>query len=65
MGTAKRVLRYILGTLDFGIKYEKGEQAVLLGFYDSDWGRSGDDMRSTSVYAFTFCSGIFSWVSLK
>ncbi|KAM1794490.1 hypothetical protein ACFX11_034959 [Malus domestica] len=36
MGTAKRVLRYISGTLDYGIKYEKGEKAILVGFCDSD-----------------------------
>ncbi|KAM0988950.1 hypothetical protein ACFX2A_013056 [Malus domestica] len=65
MGTAKRVLRYISGTLDYGIKYEKGEKAILVGFCDSDWGGSEDDMRSTSGYAFTFGSGIFSWASVK
>nr|XP_028952583.1 uncharacterized protein LOC114822420 [Malus domestica] len=51
MGTAKRVLR------------EK--KAILVGFCDSDWGGSEDDMRSTSGYAFTFGSGIFSWASVK
>ncbi|XP_068318271.1 secreted RxLR effector protein 161-like [Pyrus communis] len=65
MGTAKRVLRYISGTLDYGIKYEKGEEAILVGFCDSDWGGSEDDMRSTSGYAFAFGSGIFSWASVK
>ncbi|XP_070668920.1 uncharacterized mitochondrial protein AtMg00810-like [Malus domestica] len=65
LGTAKKVLRYISGTLDYGIKYEKGEKAILVGFCDSDWGGSEDDMRSTSGYAFTFGSGIFSWASVK
>ncbi|KAM1079184.1 hypothetical protein ACFX2B_013776 [Malus domestica] len=65
LGTAKRVLRYVQGTIDFGIKYEKGQTTILVGFCDSDWGGSEDDMRSTSGYAFTFGSGVFSWASVK
>ncbi|BBG92676.1 multidrug resistance-associated protein 9, partial [Prunus dulcis] len=52
MGTAKRVLRYIQGTLDYGIAYEKGKEAMLVGYCDSDWSGCEDDMRSTSGYAF-------------
>ena len=33
---AKRVLRYIEGTLDHGIKFEKADKLVLHGFVDSD-----------------------------
>ncbi|CAN6545947.1 unnamed protein product [Malus baccata var. baccata] len=65
MGTAKRVLRYVQGTLDYGIKYEMGKSSILIGFCDSDWGGSEDDSRSTSGYAFTFGSGVFSWASVK
>ncbi|TQD70894.1 hypothetical protein C1H46_043569 [Malus baccata] len=65
MGTAKRVLRYIQGTLDYGIAYEKGKDAVLTGYCDSDWAGSEDDMKSTSGYAFSFGSGAFSWASIK
>ncbi|KAI5320266.1 hypothetical protein L3X38_039974 [Prunus dulcis] len=65
MGTAKRVLRYIQGTLDFGIEFAKGKTATLIGYCDSDWAGSEDDMRSTSGYAFTLGSGMFSWASIK
>ncbi|KAI5318449.1 hypothetical protein L3X38_038157 [Prunus dulcis] len=64
-GTAKRVLRYIQGTIDFGIEYQKGKEAILIGYCDSDWSGSQDDMRSTSGYAFSFGSGAFSWASVK
>ncbi|CAL8993818.1 unnamed protein product, partial [Prunus brigantina] len=64
-GTAKRVLRYIQGTIDFGIEYQKGKEATLIGYCDSDWSGSQDDMRSTSGYAFSFGSGVFSWASVK
>ncbi|KAB2610770.1 hypothetical protein D8674_018802 [Pyrus ussuriensis x Pyrus communis] len=65
LGTAKRVLRYIQGTIDFGIEFEKGKKAVLIGYCDSDWSGCEDDMKSTSGYAFTFGSGVFSWASMK
>ncbi|KAM1251313.1 hypothetical protein ACFX2G_034427 [Malus domestica] len=65
MGTSKRVLRYVQGTLDFGIKYVKGKVVVLIGYCDSDWAGSLDDMKSTSGYGFSFGSGIFSWASVK
>ncbi|XP_068312414.1 secreted RxLR effector protein 161-like [Pyrus communis] len=58
-GTAKRVLRYIQGTLDYGLEYKKDQGAMLFGFCDSDWSGFEDDMRSTSGYAFTFGSGVF------
>ncbi|XP_074322762.1 secreted RxLR effector protein 161-like [Apium graveolens] len=37
LGAAKRVLRYIKGTVAYGIKYFKGEELKLIGFCDSDW----------------------------
>ena len=37
----------------------------MVGFSDSDWGGSIDDMRSTSGYCFAFGSSIFSWSSKK
>ena len=64
-GAAKRVLRYIRGTTDFGIMYGRCCEPKLKGYYDSDWGGCFDDMKSTSGYAFTLGSGIFSWVSKK
>ncbi|CAL8131461.1 unnamed protein product [Prunus armeniaca] len=64
-GTAKQVLRYIKGTLDYGLEYVKGKNAMLIGFCDSDWGGSIDDSKSTSGYAFSFGNCVFSWASVK
>ena len=64
-GAAKRVLRYIQGTSDFGIMYKKNVEIKLLGFCDSDWVGSIDDMRSTSGYVFSLGSGAVSWASKK
>ncbi|XP_040950752.1 secreted RxLR effector protein 161-like [Gossypium hirsutum] len=62
---AKRILRYVKGTLKFGVMFKKGSELKLTGYSDSDWGGSVDDMRSTSGYFFTLGSGVFSWSSKK
>ena len=43
----KRIVRYIKGTTDYGIKYSYCQNFKLHGFSDSDWAGSVDDMRST------------------
>jgi cell pole-organizing protein PopZ len=65
MGAAKRVLRYVQGTLSYGIEYVRNQSTTLIGFCDADWAGSEDDSRSTSGYAFSFGSGAFSWASVK
>ena len=62
-GAAKRVLRYLQGTLNFGIMFKRNKEMKLFGFCDSDWGGCADDSKSTSGYAFSLGSGIFSWAS--
>ncbi|GJZ39745.1 hypothetical protein Tco_0586308 [Tanacetum coccineum] len=65
MGVGKRILRYLQGTKDFGIKYVKNANINLHGFCDSNWGGCTDDMKSTSRYIFSLGSGVFSWCSNK
>ncbi|CAA0825711.1 Uncharacterized mitochondrial protein AtMg00810 [Striga hermonthica] len=62
-GAAKRILRYLQGTKDYGIQYEHNKDSRLVGYTDSDWAGSTDDMKSTSGYTFSLGSGIFSWSS--
>ena len=50
--TAKRVLRYVKGTLSYGIKFCSSQNFQLQGYSDSDWAGSLDDMKSTSGYSF-------------
>ncbi|GAA0166120.1 transmembrane signal receptor [Lithospermum erythrorhizon] len=56
---AKRILRYIKGTIDYGIFYKTRVPVQLVGYTDSDFGGSIDDSRSTSGYAFSLGSGIY------
>lgn len=62
---AKRVLRYLKGTTDFGILYKKGEINELVAYTDSDYAGDMDDRKSTSGYVFMLSSGAVSWCSKK
>ncbi|KAK5840674.1 secreted RxLR effector protein 161-like [Gossypium arboreum] len=61
----KRVLRYIKGTKSYEMFFSKVENMKLIGYADSDWAGSIDDMKSTSGYLFTLGSTIFCWSSKK
>ena len=45
--------------------FSKAESMKLVGYTDSDWVGSIDDMISTSGYVFTLGSAIFCWSSKK
>ena len=35
--SAKHILRYMRGTIDYGLKYEVNQKINLEGYVDSDW----------------------------
>ena len=65
--SVKRILRYIKGTLDWGILFDgtKETEIRLSGFVDADWGSDPNGRKSRSGYIFTLCGGIISWLSKK
>nr|CAD1832705.1 unnamed protein product [Ananas comosus var. bracteatus] len=65
LGAAKRILRYIRDTINFGIWYHPVTNFKLVGFSDSDWAGSQDDRKSTSGWIFNFGSGAVTWASKK
>ncbi|KAJ0948333.1 putative RNA-directed DNA polymerase [Helianthus annuus] len=65
LGSAKRILKYVAGTIDYGIWYAKGKKIVLTGYSDSDWASNVDDQKILSAYVFSLCSGAVSWSSKK
>ena len=62
---AKRILRYLKGTIDFGVFYKKEGNEELIGYTDSDYARDLDDRKSTSSYVFMLSLGAVSWSSNK
>ncbi|KAG8496025.1 hypothetical protein CXB51_009090 [Gossypium anomalum] len=62
---AKRVLRYIKGTLRLGMLFKKEKELKLVGYSNSDWAGCIDDMKSTSGYFFTLGLSVFCWCSKK
>jgi hypothetical protein len=62
---AKRILRYVCGTVQFGIHYSSGGTPLLVGFTDSDWIGDPDDRNSTTGYVFSLGSGPITWVYKK
>ncbi|GKG41638.1 hypothetical protein Tco_0473389, partial [Tanacetum coccineum] len=65
LASARRVLRYVKGIINFGIFYRKGGNKELIGFTDSDYAGDLDDRKSTSGYVFLMSSGAVSWCSTK
>lgn len=62
---AKRVLRYLKGTLDFGIWYKRGGEGELQVFTDSDFAGDVESRKSTSGYVFLFDDAAVTWLSKK
>jgi hypothetical protein len=62
---AKHVLRYIHGTINYGLRYIASSDIQLHGFTDSDWAGSAEDIKSTSGMCFILGSAMISWGSKK
>lgn len=62
---AKRVLRYIKGTLEYGVFYERKGAVELVAYADSDYASDCDDRKSTSGYVFKLSGGAVAWSSKK
>eukprot|EP00253_Pinus_taeda_P027213 PITA_27213 len=62
---AKRILRYVRGTVQFGIHYSAKEAPLLVGFTDFDWAGDPNDRKSTIGYVFTLGSGPITWACKK
>ncbi|CAL8999350.1 unnamed protein product, partial [Prunus brigantina] len=60
----KRILRYLKGTLDFGIHFQPGI-LNLQAYSDADWAGDPNDRRSVSGYIVYLGSSPISWASKK
>jgi hypothetical protein len=62
---AKHVLRYLCGTIDYGLDYQRGDGVRLVGYTDSDWAGCVSDRKTTSGCCFRLGSKMVSWFSRK
>ena len=56
MIAAEHILRYLRGTVDYGLKYDVNQKINLEGYADSDWAGSSIDRKSTSGCCFSMGS---------
>ena len=61
----KHILRYLKGTIDYGLKYDANQNIKLHIYVDSDWEGSATDRKITSGCFLSFGSGMISWFSRK
>ncbi|KAL7102369.1 hypothetical protein ACP275_08G116100 [Erythranthe tilingii] len=65
LDAARRILRYVKGSLDHGLLYTKSDTFRLSSFTDADWAGDVNDRHSTSGYCFNTGSAMVSWCSKK
>ena len=62
---AKHILRYVHGTVDYGLDYRRGDGVRLAGYTGSDWAGCASDRKITSGCCFGLGSIVVSWFSRK
>ena len=61
MSALKRIIRYIQGTLDYGLHIYPSSTNRLISYTDADWGGCPDTRRSTSGYYVYLVDNLLSW----
>ncbi|XP_074328152.1 secreted RxLR effector protein 161-like [Apium graveolens] len=66
LNASKRILRYVKGTLSFGLVYSKNSgNNMLTGYSDSDLAGNIDDRKSTGGMCYYLNDNLITWVSQK
>jgi len=61
----KIILRYLKGTIEYGLWYPKGNNLIIQAFTDADWAGRSDDRKSTNGAEFYLGGCLVSWLSKK
>jgi hypothetical protein len=62
---AKHVMRYLKGTINCGLNYDRDHDFTLSGYTDADWEGSVSDRKITLGCCFSLGSTMISWQSRK
>ena len=65
LDAARRILRYVKGTIDYGLLYKRSKYCKLVGYCDADYVGDHDTRRSTTKNVFKFGSRTISWCSKR
>ncbi|XP_019105476.2 uncharacterized mitochondrial protein AtMg00810-like [Beta vulgaris subsp. vulgaris] len=57
----RRILRYMKGTIDYGILYRNNKEIEVVEYCDADYAGDLDTRRSTTGYVFNLGTGAVSW----
>ena len=58
-------MRYLRGTVAYGLRYNSSSDMALVGYSDFDWVGSLEDRKRTSGCCFSLGSSMVSWFSRK
>ena len=61
----KRIFRYLQGTSQFVLCYDKSNDFTLCSYTNVDWEDNMDDQKSTNGGAFFLGGRLVSWISKK
>jgi hypothetical protein len=61
----KRILRYLRGSLDYGLLLRPSPTSELVVYTDADWAGCPDTRRSTSGYAVFLGANLVSWAAKR
>ncbi|KAG7547174.1 Zinc finger CCHC-type [Arabidopsis suecica] len=65
LNAVKRIIKYVKGTVEYGLFYTKHTNHNLAGFCDADWSGCLDGRRSTSGGCFFLGNNLIAWHSKK
>jgi len=65
LDAVKQILRYVKGTINFGILYKETKDCQVMGYCNADYARDCGTRRSTIGYFFSLGSGPISWCSKR
>ncbi len=65
VNAVKRILKYLRGTIDYGIIFEKNHKQNILCYSDSDYASDPETRRSTSGNVFMLGTSAISWASQR